>query len=154
MNNSTTGWIVKAVEKVATAIRGEDFIRVSASVLLETHSILRAGMTECGFSAKAVATLPRLFGSETEARLRELAAEPVDADRDADFIRRAAEECDDTILQLILIWDQDLARMVTADVFAAIGWRVVEETAYDKAVEAQRARAKLKPVKDDEGQTR
>jgi hypothetical protein len=130
-------------------------IRHSAGLLLDIPSELRAKLTEYGLPAEAVAKLPPIFKGETEARLRELAARaPVEPGRDADFVLRAAQECRDfgvefraareACVKATKIWD---------DMVAAGDVRMFDirpQAAYDKAVEAQRAKSKLKLVRDDE----
>jgi hypothetical protein len=137
-------------------------IRQSAGALLDLPSELRAALIGYGLPQEAVATLPPTFKDETEARLKELIARaPIELGRDADFILRAVQECRDFAAQFRMAWETCVkAAKIWDDMVAAGEVRMFDrdgnpipvqpQTAYEKAVEAQRAKLKLRLVKDDE----
>jgi hypothetical protein len=76
-------------------------IRRDAGLLLNLQSEVCAVLMECGVPAEAAARLPPILEGETETRLRELVARaPIELVRDADFLHRAVQECEDAIAEL------------------------------------------------------
>jgi hypothetical protein len=134
-------------------------IRQSAGTLLELPSKLRAELVKLGIPAPAVAKLPHLYKPETVSRLQELVARaPVELDRDADFIKRASDEILQSGRELGAALDANLkAWKIWDDLIAAGKVRMVDihgnpipQTGYEKALDAQRAKARLRLVEDDE----
>jgi hypothetical protein len=110
-------------------------------VVLDMPSKFRAALMKCGFTTELIDKLPPILEGETETRLRALVARaPIEIDRDAGFIERSHQECKDAVEGFCAAWK------------AAKLWDdlVRPQTAYDKAVEAQRAKSRLRLVKDDE----
>jgi hypothetical protein len=128
---------------------GAALIRRHAGLLLNAPSQVRAALMEGGLPEEAVAKLPAMLEGETETRLKELVAHaPIELGRDLRFVERARQEFLDALDGLRDAWD--------ACVTAAKIWDdlVRPQTAFEKAVEAQRAKSKLRLVKDDDDDER
>jgi hypothetical protein len=115
-------------------------IRRDAGLLLDVQSRVRAVLTACGLPVEVVAELSPILEGETETRLRELLGRaPIELGGDAGSVHQVVQECEDAIAGLCSAWE------------ACVQAAQVPQTAYEKAVEAQRAKSKLlRLVKDDE----
>jgi hypothetical protein len=130
-------------------------IRRDAGLLLDVVSRVHAVLTACGLPVAAVAKLPPILEGETETRLRELVGRaPIELGRDAGFVHQA----EDAIAGLCAAWEACVKAAKVWDDLVAAGHvqmfdfhgNPIRQTAYEKALEAQRAKSRLRLVKDDE----